>query len=236
MSTLTYSHTLVAGTNENVNDVQDMFNDVKTLVNGNLDDTNISSTLASYVGVSQSGSPRRGKSIIATAESRSANTYAVLTTPDRVSGIVHPADGLMEITFSALWKLTSGFVSATHSGSAAIFIGGNQLKVMVEGTAPSGQQATLQDGDANTDGFYKPLGTTSLGLSAPSSTGTGADTTLVTTGMIAGLGAGSTLAAGSTRVWLAAGTYDVEIRYLSVDNTHAITFKDRKLHVVSLAY
>jgi uncharacterized protein YaiE (UPF0345 family) len=39
MGTLTYSHTLVAGAAENVNDVQDMFNDVKTIINGNIEDT-----------------------------------------------------------------------------------------------------------------------------------------------------------------------------------------------------
>lgn len=44
MSLLTYSHTLVAGTPENVNDVQDMFNDVKTLVNGNLDAANLAAS------------------------------------------------------------------------------------------------------------------------------------------------------------------------------------------------
>jgi hypothetical protein len=44
MTTLSYSHTLVAGTPENVNDVQDMFNDVKTLVNGNLDATNLATS------------------------------------------------------------------------------------------------------------------------------------------------------------------------------------------------
>lgn len=40
MGTLTYSHTLVAGTNENVNDVQDMFNDARTVINGNIDGAN----------------------------------------------------------------------------------------------------------------------------------------------------------------------------------------------------
>lgn len=44
MTTLAYSHTLVAGTPENINDVQDMFNDVKTLVNGNLDATNLAAS------------------------------------------------------------------------------------------------------------------------------------------------------------------------------------------------
>jgi hypothetical protein len=44
LTTLAYSHTLVAGTPENINDVQDMFNDVKTWANGNVDATNLAAT------------------------------------------------------------------------------------------------------------------------------------------------------------------------------------------------
>lgn len=44
MGSLSYSHTLTAGTPENINDVQDMFEDVQTLVNGNLDATNLATT------------------------------------------------------------------------------------------------------------------------------------------------------------------------------------------------
>jgi len=44
MTTLAYSHTLVAGTPENINDVQDMFNDVKTWANGNIDATNLAAS------------------------------------------------------------------------------------------------------------------------------------------------------------------------------------------------
>lgn len=44
MSNLNYSHTLVAGTPENINDVQDMFNDAKTVINGNLDATNFATS------------------------------------------------------------------------------------------------------------------------------------------------------------------------------------------------
>lgn len=53
MTSLNYSHTLVAGAPENVNDVQDMFNDVKTLVNGNLDATNAPGLVSQYGTVMQ---------------------------------------------------------------------------------------------------------------------------------------------------------------------------------------
>lgn len=45
LTTLAYSHTLVAGTPENINDVQDMFNDAKTVINGNLDTSNMAATM-----------------------------------------------------------------------------------------------------------------------------------------------------------------------------------------------
>lgn len=47
MGTLTYSHTLTAGTPENINDVQDMFNDAKTVINGNISGVN-APTLVGY--------------------------------------------------------------------------------------------------------------------------------------------------------------------------------------------
>jgi hypothetical protein len=45
MTTLAYSHTLVAGTPENINVVQDMFNDARTVINGNLDTGNMAATM-----------------------------------------------------------------------------------------------------------------------------------------------------------------------------------------------
>lgn len=45
MTTLAYSHTLTPGTPENVNDVQDMFGDISTLVNGNLDAGNMATSM-----------------------------------------------------------------------------------------------------------------------------------------------------------------------------------------------
>lgn len=44
MSTLTYTHTLVAGTPENVNHVQQNFVDARTVINGGLDTNNLSAS------------------------------------------------------------------------------------------------------------------------------------------------------------------------------------------------
>ncbi len=44
MTLLSYSHNLVAGTPENINDVMDNLNDVKALLNGNLDTANLAAS------------------------------------------------------------------------------------------------------------------------------------------------------------------------------------------------
>lgn len=88
-------------------------------------------TVAAKLGLSQTGDVRRGKSIIATEESRTNTSYGLLATPDRVQSVVLPTDGLLRVTFSALWKEAS-----LGAARAAIFVGGSQLKVdAAEGVA-----------------------------------------------------------------------------------------------------
>lgn len=48
MSQLSLSHTLVAGTAENINDVQDNFDDITTWANGSLSDTNFAASSGMY--------------------------------------------------------------------------------------------------------------------------------------------------------------------------------------------
>lgn len=48
MSTLALTHTLTGGTNENVNQVQTNFTDVRTWANGNVDDTNFLASAGMY--------------------------------------------------------------------------------------------------------------------------------------------------------------------------------------------
>lgn len=50
---------------------------------------------------------QRGKSIIATEETRTSASLAVLTTPDRVANIVTEADALLMVGYFAEWKTSA---------------------------------------------------------------------------------------------------------------------------------
>src|SRR4051794_35389241 len=64
-----------------------------------------------------------GKSIIATTETTTSASYTLLTTPDRVSGVVVPTDGLLCVWFQATWR-----ESASGNAGAALHLGSTQVK------------------------------------------------------------------------------------------------------------
>lgn len=231
MGTVSLPYTLTAGQPENVNQLMDNLTTLRDAINGNLDATNLASgavdvaelatTLAGYLGVSQSGTVRRGKSIIATEESRTNTAYGKLTTPDQASSIVLPTDGLLGIAYQAMWK-----ESVSGASKAAIFIGANQLKV-ASASAPVVQEA----GNSGVVNVYAPLGTAVFGLGSGAASGAGY-TGDVTTGQIISGG----LAVGSGVVYLAAaaGTYDVSVQFKSTSGS--VTAKERKLWVWTMGF
>jgi hypothetical protein len=184
-----------------------------TALNGALDATNLAAALKSILGVSDSGVVRRGKSIIATEESRTNAAYGLLTTPDRVSGVELPTDGLLLIAYSALWKN-----SVAGAGRAAIFLGANQLKIPASaGTGvPVVQEA---DGPGAAD-KYGLLYSVSHGLWVASGI---VDMSLVTTGLA------MPATSGICVVQAAAGTYDVSVQFKSASGS--VSAKSRKLWV-----
>lgn len=192
--------------------------------NGNIDLANLSSALQSQFGLTS-----RGKCIVATEESRSSASYGTLTTPDQVSDVVLPADGLIFVAYQALWKYSAGGSPA----QAAIFLGANQLKVQeLNSTAPATQAATCQ-GSNNT---YTALSTGAHGL-----VGKGGSSYLnpsgndVTTGQLVGVARDQSdpyaydSGYGACIIFAAAGTYDVSVRFLAP--TGSVTAKNRKLWV-----
>lgn len=74
-------------------------------------------------------------------QTRSAGTFGVLGTPDRVEDLDVPAGGLVAVFFSALAKMDSSNV-----GEAAIFFNEDQLKVPHMGGAPQGSFARFDGG------------------------------------------------------------------------------------------
>src|SRR4051812_48257416 len=114
-----------------MNAVQDQYIRATGILDTDLDAT----TVGAKLGLDGTGVVRRGKSIIATEESRSNTSYGTLTTPDQVSNVVVPVNGLLFVAFTALWK-----ESVLKAGRAAIFIGANQLQFPIN-SGPIAQAA-----------------------------------------------------------------------------------------------
>lgn len=159
--------------------------------------------------------------IIATEETRANAAYGVMTTPDKVEGVVLPTSGLILIGYAATWKS-----SVAAAGRAAIFLGATEAKMAFEGVkgAPVIQQAQ----SAGTGfGF---LTATSIGLRGAAEE---VGTSQATTGQIMGVeAAGGTLFGGFTAIFAAAGTYDISVQFKATSGS--VTAKERKLWVATL--
>lgn len=182
----------------------------------------------------------RGKSIIATTESRTNTAYGLMTTPDRVQNVVLPTDGLIAVAFQGLFKS-----SVARAGRAAIFIDANQLVVGTGQGAPREQAAvTPASGTEYTHLVSHPLGlagtdaasavvgdaTTgqAVGLHSENNVGSGQE--------IGGLIAASTpvQVGGVCRIFAAAGTYDVSVQFKA--SSGSVTAKSRKLWVWTMGF
>lgn len=222
MASISFPFTLTAGQPENVNQLNSNLAAISAQVNGNIDNTNLASAESAILGLSQSGAVRRGKSIIATSEARTNTAYGLLTTPDRVSNLVLPTDGLIVIGFKAEWS-----ESVIGAARAALFIGSNQLKVGSSAASPGVQETGARTGNANT---FNLLTTYGSGLSTVDSNT--AYTGDVTTGQV--VGQSTTGQAGPCFVFAAAGTYDITVQYKSSSGT--VTAKNRKLWVWTIGF
>jgi hypothetical protein len=102
----------------------------------------------------------RAKLFVAGEETRdsgvSGTGYGTLATPDQIAGIVVPANALLYINFTALWK-----ESVANAARASIFIGANQL------TYPAAAATTVEAGitsNAYTPPKYSRLLSHAMGL------------------------------------------------------------------------
>lgn len=197
---------------------------IEALVNGDLDTTNLDAAagilpaqlvlaIREAAGLNDANI-RRGKSIVATEESRTNVAYGALGSNwDRVQNVVVPTDGLLRITYRALVKST-----VAAAGRAAIFIGANQLKSQAAGGVPVVQEAPT-GGTADDYDWIRTIGTSGLVESA-------------------GVGQASSVTTGlpweAIEVEVAAGTYDVSVQYKATSGT--ITAKERKLWVEAIGF
>jgi hypothetical protein len=216
MPELNVTNTFSAGTTAVAADVNENFAEVESVVNA-LDGDNLATAVAEQLGLSETGTVRRGKSIIATEESRTNTAYGTLTTPDQVQSVVVPTDGLLRVKFSALVK-----TSVVNAGRVALFVGSNQVRQMVSGGAPvvadSGQLcigANDYDWVFTYGGSYSPLSTDQSAGQASR------DSSPFMIGV-------------PVEIEVPAGTYDVSIQYKA--SSGSITAKERKLWVEAVGF
>jgi hypothetical protein len=189
-----------------------------------IDDTKLASALAAILGVSSGSTVRRGKSIIAAAEARSNTSYGLLTTPDRVQNVVLPTDGLIAVAFQADWQNSVG-----SAGNADIFIGANQLKRAYASVAAPGVSPAV---GPSTAASYRPLASYGGGLFASADVGT-AHSGPVTTGQAVGDFTNSP-EGGPCYIFAAAGTYDISVQFKA--SSGSVTARNRQLWVWTLGF
>lgn len=211
--------------------VRSCLSELQTILTAGVDANNITSATNGYLGLSDS-SIRRGKSIISTSESRSNTAYGTLTTPDQVSSIVLPTDGLIFVAFRAQWA-----ESVSAAARAAIFLGATQVQYIHPTAGPTVQEAAT---GGSTAGRYGPLLSTQAGLNGTAPDHVGANT-WPTTGTIVGVDEGTVGATTSrirqgsvTIIEAAAGTYNISVQFKA--SSGSVTVQDRKLWVWTMGF
>lgn len=195
----------------------------------------LAAVVAAAAGLNETSATRRGKCIIATEETRNNAAYGKLTTPDQVSSVVLPTDGLLLVGYQARWKENSGV--GLSAARAAIFMGANQLKsaTSLDPSVPIAHEAIM--GPANNAGTYRTLATGSWGLATAAQTGASTYGGDVTTGQLLGahdndsIGATGLRSGGFCVIFAAAGTYDVSVQFKG-----DVSVRDRKLWALSLGF
>ena len=178
-----------------------------------------------------------GSSIIDTDEFISSSSFVTMPTPDQVTNLVLPADGLIEIWFQAQWGC-----GTDSTAQAAIFINGNQLVFQANDAVSHATWPQACHYGPNQHSQLVPLSTCPFGLTTTGNSSSSHDPD-VTTGQIFGcfiypggvaygaeqnIGAnngqwsychnaasasGGYINGGACTVFAAAGTYTVSIRY-----------------------
>lgn len=210
--TTTVPNTFVNGSNADATQVNADFAALATAIDG----------VAAEAGVQTPSVKMRGSNVVATSEARSSTAYGLMPTPDRVTGIVVPTNGVLAIGFQATW-----FESVALAARAAIFIGSNQLKAIIgSGAAPVVQETNTQSGGSA--GTAVAMGTAPGGLRSQQTVGT-AYPGDVTTGQVIGIGGASGADYGLCRVFVAAGTYDISVQFKC--SSGSVSALNRKLWV-----
>jgi hypothetical protein len=196
--------------------IQNALNTIVAAINGNLDATNLTAAISQSAGINASGQTVKGSSIIATSQNTGSTSFTTLSTPDQVTGIVLPTNGLIQVWYQATWQQ-----SISGAATAAIFLGASQL---LEGqpSGPTAQQITLSGNAAQPTLLFSGAG----GLTSfTASTSYPGD---ATTGQTFG-STGSPVS-----IFAAAGTYTVSVQFKASSGT--VTAANRRLYVEASSF
>lgn len=219
------------------------FTTLQNVINGNLDSNNIAASLGASAGVNTAGSTVKGVVSNAGPGTRTNVAYGALNDAADSVTVALPANGLIAVWYQGTWQ-----ESVSGAGSAAIFIGANQLKYAEGDGSPSALPNTQAAG-INAPALATPLATFYGGLW--SCTPIAGYTGDVTTGQIVGLqgipalspssgrpptsdGATFAIAGGPCYIFAAAGTYAVSVQFKASSGT--VTASNRRLWVRVLSF
>lgn len=162
-----------------------------------------------------------GSVSITASQTTVSSTPTLLTTPDQVTGIILPTNGLIMVGYQATWSASGG-----STAEAQIYLGSNgvQYANMSTSDSPTIQVATMSSGEPS------PLTTSAAGLTT--STDGGPYTGDVTTGQILGTGN----LGGPCYIFAAAGSYAVSVRFLNSGSIGTTTVSNRKLWVRAITF
>jgi hypothetical protein len=234
MTVPTDPYSFVNGTTADATQVNARYAPLYAVLNGALDVDNLLGAVKDKLGLSDPSTVRRGKSIIAASESRTSPAYGTLQTPDQVAGVAVPTDGLLFVSYQAIWQ-----EQVDGAARAAIFIGSNQLKVAgYASAAPIVQEARC----LGAGGIDKPLATGAQGLVG----GPGSDPAIYTGDVATGQALGVLNESGTidgTPAFgfgpcvidnLAAGTYTVSIQFKA--SSGYVNARARRLKVWTMGF
>ena len=183
MTTLSYDVPVPAMTLNSVADPQiaTALTAILTWANdGNIDAANLSAALAQAATVNQAGQTVKGASVVAASQTTSSTTYTTLSTPDQITGLVVPANGLIRVWYAATWQ-----ESVAGAARAAFFVGSSQLKTAALNISNSPVTQAAATGNTNDAGSNQILASYPAGLLCPDIAGSGSYSGDVTTGMAA---------------------------------------------------
>lgn len=191
--------------------------------------------MAATLGLTSSTGTRRGKSIIATQQQAPGASftglaaYGLLATPDRVSGITLPTDGLIFVAFQAQWGVMASTVFAGDEYmEVGAFLGATQI-TRHTGAAATPSPMTAQLPILNGESKWNALASTPSGFATINPARTPGNTPNVTGDVTTGQAIGAEMGGGFFAVFAAAGTYDVSIRFRTYNAEGYV--RNRKLWV-----